>query len=329
MSGVKIQNQVSNPTATENVTLAKLCMTEHSQITPSSRLELMLDLRSTIKDKASTLTKTQKQQLAELVKYICDWPLLIDLSKRGFVNPTCHEVVFPYIQLGDFKKGLSTLNNWIIELPADKKLLAQQTYLKSKLTEKDYKEVLVKTGKIHITPLEYHHVSDFIWQFADPAIAELCSMPKFESAEHWINWLYECKRDNHQHLYAIVHEEWGFIGSVCLLLHNKLGFFYYWLGKDFQGQGLGPRAVRILLDIGYKKLGMESCFTKIFDHNTSSHKAITKLDFDKLPFTAIAPSENEIFYYQGKETHSETLYQQLFWLLEKLNSGITLSPLQQ
>ena len=41
--------------------------------------------------------------------------------------------------------------------------------------------------------------------------------------------------------------EWGFVGSVSLVMHGEVGFFYYWIGRDFQGYGIGPEAVQLLL----------------------------------------------------------------------------------
>lgn len=321
-------SKVSSKTSlSSKVPLSKLCDIDLEQISPTNRLNLMVALRHALKHQNTLLTAKQSQQLNTLVRHICDWPLLIQLNSSEYLNPTTCEIVSPYIQLGKFEKGLTIIQNSLNKCLEDKKLQELQAYLNNKLCEQPHTEFSNISDKLYITPLDYHHVGDFIWQFADPAIAQLCTLPKFESAEHWINWLYECKQDKHRHLYAVLHKEMGFIGSVCIQIHDGLGFFYYWLGKDFQGQGFGPQAVKLLLDVGYQRLGMTCCFTKIFDHNMPSLSAIAKLDFTTLPFSAKPPSDNEIFYYQGKETNKQTLYEQLDWFLEKLNSGITLSPL--
>ena len=91
-------------------------------------------------------------------------------------------------------------------------------------------QALAHDGELFLEPLGHQHAGDFAWQYYDPAIAELCCLPRFETEEQWHQWLH-----THQHyadhiMFGIQHQDWGFIGCVGLVLHQGVGFFYYWLG---------------------------------------------------------------------------------------------------
>ena len=86
---------------------------------------------------------------------------------------------------------------------------------------------------------------------------------------------------------------------------GALGFFYYWVGKDYRGQGLGGEAVSLLLTVGSEYLGIECCYAKIYEYNKSSQNGIKKLGFERLPFNAAPPNETEQLYYLGCKKSAE------------------------
>ena len=153
---------------------------------------------------------------------------------------------------------------------------------------------------LHLEPLGHQHLADFAWQYHDPQIAALCCLPRFADDAQWHAWLERCWRYGDQRLYAVLHPEWGFVGSVslieCAVGQARVGFFYYWLGADFQGRGLGPRAVRLLLAHARETRGLRSCHAKVFDHNRHSRRALETLGFRALPVRGIPPFDGETFY---------------------------------
>lgn len=313
---------------TYELSIEELCQVQAIHVAPSKRTQLMYALRCALQKQAKPLTDDQTMRLVSLSKHLCDWQFQLKLQEKETLQLLPQEAITPYIQLGDFQTALEEADKQLALSPGNPVLIELKQFLQVRLLEHCFTDASLRSEELMITPLDYNHVSDFIWQFTDPKIAELCTLPNFVSAEHWINWLHECKQDKRRYLFAVIHRDMGFIGSVCLQIHNGLGFFYYWLGTDFQGKGYGPKAVALLLDFGYKKLDMQSCFTKIFNHNLASHKAIAKLHFRQLPFSAVAPSENEVFYYHGKEHCEHLLHKQLAWLLTDLRSGISLTPIE-
>lgn len=154
----------------------------------------------------------------------------------------------------------------------------------------------VTDGELSLEPLGHHHVDDFAWQYHDPAIAELCCLPYFDDAEHWHQWLMESRDYGDQIIFGIQHQDWGFIGSVSLVLHEGVGFFYYWLGRDFQGLGFGPRAVGLLFDIAEQYWGMYACYAKAFKENAPSIRGLLKLGFSEVDFPVTSILGGERFF---------------------------------
>ena len=165
---------------------------------------------------------------------------------------------------------------------------------------------------LRLTPLQSHHEQDFLWQYADPKIAELCNLPDFNDEDKdWQQWLETYRKKSRAHLFAVNHSYWGFIGSVSLELSRDCGFFYYWLGRDFQGHGFGPQAVMIMLDWARQYLGLRHCYATTYKDNIASKKAMGKMGFRPLPFQVILPDnpdyEEDLFYWGDRQSDRVSL----------------------
>lgn len=174
--------------------------------------------------------------------------------------------------------------------------------------------------ELRLEPLAHHHMRDFAWQYYDPAIAELCCLPHFQDDAQWHCWLDDIYHADDQRIFAVIHHEWGFIGCVSLIMHESVGFFYYWLGRDFQGHGLGPRAVSLMLAMAQHDYGMRCCYAKVFDHNMPSHRALQKLGFEYLGICGVAPDDNQLFYRRGATQSADEVTRELHVLLDRMDS---------
>lgn len=182
---------------------------------------------------------------------------------------------------------------------------------------------------IMLTPLESHHIDAYRWTYSKQSegtasVADLCNLPNFSHDDDWLAWLQSCRHYHNHYLYAVIHQEWGFIGSVCLEVFNGTGFFYYWFGEDFQGYGFGPRAVAILLKLGEQHKGMTSCYAKVYDHNLYSQKALEKIGFSALPIYLAAPYDNELLYYFGPDKTQWQWRDELLTLFTDMGSDFKL-----
>lgn len=181
----------------------------------------------------------------------------------------------------------------------------------------EYSELI--DGDLQIFPLQEQHSVSFSWVYHDPQIAKLCNLPEFDAEERWFDWLEGNQANPNATLFAVNHREWGLIGSVFLAVHNGVGFFYYWLGQDFQGKGFGPRAVNLLLQFGKEHREMQGCYAKVFDDNIASQQAMKKIGFYQLPFKVAAPQQNELYFYLGAEQEQQTQGEELQLLTKALN----------
>ena len=76
---------------------------------------------------------------------------------------------------------------------------------------------------------------------------------------------------------------------------GNAGYFYFWMGSDFQGQGFGQQAAHLLFDLMPQR-GVTEIFTSAYEDNLRSINALTRLGFEQLPFRAQAPDHELIFF---------------------------------
>lgn len=310
-----------------SMSLRQLCQLPHAEVQPQQRLTVMRAARLALADSQSELSGADTNKLVALAHHLCDWPLLQQMQARGLWRPAVAEQLLPALQLGQFEQALHKVEQLVSSGVSTDWLRPVQQALLQELRQQPYPQAVLQQGSVSLTPLRFHHVADFIWQYADPSIGQLCNLPVFQSAEHWMTWLYLCQQEPARHLFAVMHTDYGFIGSVSLQVFDGVGFFYYWLGADFQGQGFGPIAVNLLLQLGQQHLGMCCCYAKVFEYNLVSNKAISKLGFQRLALQALPPSEAEVFYYRGAAQNDAAHHFRLGKLLKQMNSGIELAEL--
>lgn len=183
-------------------------------------------------------------------------------------------------------------------------------------------------AELALEPLAHHHALDFIWQYHDPVIATLCCLPLFIDELDWHYWLADVWRAGNRLPHAVLHHEWGFIGCVSLAMHRDVGFFYYWLGPDFQGRGYGPRAGALLLSLAQQAYGLRCCYAKVYDHNLRSRRGLEKMGFGDLGMRGAGEDCNQVFYRCGPVQSHRRVANELHWLLERMDAQVRPAPPQ-
>ncbi|ODS25018.1 hypothetical protein AB835_00490 [Candidatus Endobugula sertula] len=273
-----------------------------------------------------------------IAKLLCDWPLIIFIQKnliKTHQKKSLLEKFFDalllgeaYFQLGLFNLSMQVLESQLLYDPKNTKLY----HCRHAVMEKLQKPRISEQGRggnneIYLTPLQAYHLESFSWQYSQ-SVMELCNLCDFRCDDEWLGWFDDMQQEMSRTLFAVVHREWGIIGCVSLQVFDGIGFFYYWLGEDFQACGFGPKAVNLLLDYGYCTMEMNCCYAKVYQHNIPSHKAIKKLGFEMLPFSALPPYENEVFYYLGNKRTNSVLFMELRRLLRYMDSALDILPNQ-
>lgn len=277
-----------------------------------------------------TLDPTNCSSLLKLAEEWCDWPLVLAIgqtlkARNALDIGSAKAVIHASIHQGDVDAASDMTVYYQLASPFD--LEFAETYR----ALQDWRKWRSAVGWVNgldwgdeellLEPLANHHLPDFALQYYDPDIAELCCLPEFTSDQHWQAWLNDIYAAGDQLIYAVMHRQWGCVGSVSLILHNGIGYFYYWIGKDFQGQGFGPRAVALMLTMAEQQYGMHTCYAKVYDYNTPSRRALEKLGFDDLGIQALPPDQTEIFYRRGIEQPRHLIIAELHRMLDDMGCG--------
>lgn len=54
----------------------------------------------------------------------------------------------------------------------------------------------------------------------------------------------------------------------------------YWIGEPYWNRGIATTAVKLMVQYGFKRLGMVRIFSEVFDFNTPSQKVLEKAGFN-------------------------------------------------
>lgn len=296
------------------------------------RLAVVTNMRGFWQHHAEKLSLTQIKHLAQISEYLCDWPLLSQVSQHGISKDSCKSgnLVRQQIQALwhtlDYQRAqdstlsellLQPSNTWAFGL--HRALLSWQDYC--------HRQCLgsfdaLEQDNLMLEPLGHHHCESFLWQYLDSDIPQWCSLPVFETTDHWHHWLRGELDTPNKRTFAVLHRNWGLIGSVSLTQLNDTGFFYYWIGSDFQGQGYGPAAVEMLLRHASQNIGLSCCFAKAYHDNYRSLRGLAKLGFVEIPFRVKAPRQREKLFYLGPHKRLDELRKDVLELLDFLQSEV-------
>src|SRR5262245_58081412 len=92
------------------------------------------------------------------------------------------------------------------------------------------------------------------------------------------------KNENPQMTFAIMYEGQfcGVIGLVALPdVYRKTAEIGYWLGEPFWNKGIATKAVNLVTDYGFNKLGLVRIHTGVFEYNTASMKVLEKCGYKR------------------------------------------------
>lgn len=187
---------------------------------------------------------------------------------------------------------------------------------------------LARDGDLCIEPLGREHAERFLRQYRDPQIAMLTRLPELDSVEEVCDWMTEQSSDTRRSTFAVMSANDGFVGVVSLHAGNNGGYFYFWIGNEYQGRGYGRRVAQLLFRQAQAQ-NVEWLFTSVYTDNARSIDALSMVGFRHLQARAQPPDEDLIFFarmpkVQSGKSHAE-VSQRLAALLAELDSSITLT----
>lgn len=293
-------------------------------VEPEQRFAFLTKLRQLVFTNQA-ISEQELSNLVQLTHHLCDWQILIDLDKRFCIeNPADKQLIaYAYWKLGYWMHACHLLEQLMFKHPS----CTQAFHLYDQLTYQAQVQKVPRyfndaiCAELSLEPLTTHHSAEFLWQYWDPEIAQLCCLPELHSEFEWLNWFQEQLGFDDQTLQAIYHSEYGFVGVVSLVMHEQTGFIYYWVGRDFQGRGIGSNAAQLMLQMAVDIFGLTDCYAKVFESNTASQKLLVKLGFERLSVNAAPPFESEALYYLGEQTCEKDKVFALAELFEKMGSS--------
>lgn len=158
-----------------------------------------------------------------------------------------------------------------------------------------YRRELACDAALTLEPIGAEHLAVLLYQLRDPQIGVMTRLPELSTPEDAARWLEEEYREPGRATYAVMHAEHGFVGVVSLRRHDEAGYFYFWIGTDYQGMGLGRRAAALLFRHA-RALGIADIFTSAYADNARSRRALAHLGFAQIDIAACEPDQDLLFF---------------------------------
>lgn len=148
---------------------------------------------------------------------------------------------------------------------------------------------------IRLEPLDASHAPALSYQYRDAQIAVMTGLPAMSDPDKVRQWIEESDDDPGRVNYAVMHEDWGFVGFINLAVSGHAAFFCFWTGIDFQGQGIATAAGRLACRHA-AVCGVPLMLTSAYKDNHRSLRALRRLGFRELTIRARPPDHERIFF---------------------------------
>jgi len=176
-------------------------------------------------------------------------------------------------------------------------------------------------AELCLEPLGPEHAPEMLYQYRDDQIGIMTRLPELRDLVETQAWMAEQAQEPGRTSYAVMHACWGLVGVVSSHCDGAAGYFYYWIGCDFQQRGYGQRAARLLFRQAAAH-GVTEIYTSVHQVNRHSRHVLRKLGGRQLPLRAEAPDDEQDFYYFGKKTDSGQLLARFLQLCTAIGSPV-------
>lgn len=75
-----------------------------------------------------------------------------------------------------------------------------------------------------------------------------------------------------------------FVGTICLEnidKINKKASIGYWVAKSYRNRGIATKAVKLIVNFGFKKLKLKRIYAKVIEDNIQSRQVLENAGFEK------------------------------------------------
>lgn len=185
-------------------------------------------------------------------------------------------------------------------------------------------------ARLRELPLAPQHAHALAYRFRDPETVRLTRLPVLETAAAARMWIEAQRADPRTTALAVVHPDMGLIGVTMLQRSGNDALATYWIGKDFQGRGLGREALSLLLDLA-KHLGITRVFASVLAGNDRSRALLRSAGFRVLPCEAAVSDDDMLefhdFAIDAADVSADDAMHALARVLRATGSSLKVVPL--
>ena len=149
----------------------------------------------------------------------------------------------------------------------------------------------IRRAEIRLEPLRPDHAAA-LHANATPEILRRARVPVVSSREEASDWIYQHLADPCKYGFAITQREYGFVGVISVTVVEGAGWFFFWLGETYWGQGYALAAAAKLMQFIFDGLSLERIFTCAFHDNQPSIRILGKLGLRRIKI-----SDPDLCYY--------------------------------
>ncbi|MES2673637.1 MAG: GNAT family N-acetyltransferase [Pseudomonadota bacterium] len=182
-----------------------------------------------------------------------------------------------------------------------------------------YDADLFSNFELSLQPLNITHAANIFEQAQDKNIVAMTGLPEFSSLTQVISWIEDQIHIAGNKVFAVMHSFWGFVGSVALHQSYRSAFFSIWIAADYQNNGFGSKAEKILLNAAEKKMNISFFFSCVYSDNCRSLRALKAIGWSHLPIKARMKYQLKI--------NSKNPFRDVIFLHKKSTSNLAGKPI--
>jgi RimJ/RimL family protein N-acetyltransferase len=231
---------------------------------------------------------------------------------------------------GRIEKAWKDLQSAIREYPNNKLILEIQQRLSQRLQHWNNSwHITLRHASLPISlePLDDSHAENLLHQYRDRQIAIMTGLPILQTIEQVHQWINEHRLDPGRVDFAVMHDDFGFVGYVNLAVSQHAAYFCFWAGLDFQGKGYATEAGKLVIEYAHTQ-GVDVILTSAYRDNARSIRSLNKLGFLEIAAYADAPDDDRIFYYVPEKLSSKNrnMVDELMGYYKRENLQMTILP---
>ncbi|MDO9216270.1 MAG: GNAT family N-acetyltransferase, partial [Lacisediminimonas sp.] len=244
------------------------------------------------------------REIAAVSMRMGDWGFARQVLQRGLQSNPRQASDLGYLAWCELRTGRSDLASSLLEeaLSIDRQdPIACE--VKARLLERRAlfdnawrKPIAHPTLPLVLEPLDCMHAEALLVQYRDPQIAIMTGLQALSTVEQARKWIVEHDDEVGRHAYAVMHRDHGLVAYVCLSNSAHASYFCFWVGVDYQGQGLSGPAASLLCDYA-RQMGITQFYTSIYDDNVRSVRSLVRVGFKPMRIRALNPDQDRCFYY--------------------------------